>query len=90
MEYLEENLSNSYEVAESIEIVNTNKTQLEVKDYESPNKTNSMNHSKDVINMSSTNCEEINTSSSDWTETYKEYFESKNLITKHYDFLVTL
>lgn len=72
IEYLKENLSNSYEVAESIEIVNltginSNKTSFSKKEKDSSGSDKDDSFEK----------EELNTSRSDWTETYKEIFESK-------------
>jgi hypothetical protein len=66
IDYLRENLSNSYEVAESIEIVNI--SGVNRSDF-------SENKGKDEVLEE----DKINTSKGDWTDTYKEIFESKEL-----------
>ena len=68
IDYLRENLSNSYEVAESIEIVNI--SGVNRGDFSGNNGQEEGIASDD---------DKINTSKGDWTETYKEIFESKEL-----------
>ena len=77
MDYLQENLANSYEVAESIEIVNLTGLGSNQKSFSKQKKNFDTSGSDKDDSFEN---EELNTSRSDWTETYKEIFESKIMV----------